>query len=300
LGGFLAQEMLKGRHDLRLMIHEQSTGYEADRAGVEIVHADLAKPETLEALCRGVDCIVHFAGVLFQPWPGRFLPTTNVKYVRNLLQAARTDGVHKFILVSFPHVEGESDPSHPAVGAMAGQPDSLHAQTRLEAEQCLSQSGILQPIVLRPGMIYSRGVLMIEAARRLMRWGLLPVWQKPTWIHLFALPDFLAAVMAAIEHETLIGVVNLGDEHPMTLQDFLDLVAQQWGFPRPWRLPSPAFYFAAACVEVYASIFGTTAPITRDFIRIGMASYTMDTSRMRAELLPELAYPSIQEGLSLL
>jgi nucleoside-diphosphate-sugar epimerase len=285
------------------MIHKQPIEYVIKRPNVEIVQADLGEQDSLQAICREVDCIVHFAGVLFQPWPERFLPTTNVEYVDHLLQAATAEGVGKFVLVSFPHVEGESTPDEPASGVLDGQPESIHAQTRLAAEKLLlraSQGTSLQPIILRSGMIYGRGVLMIEVARRLMRWGLLPVWYKPTWIHLLALPDFLRAVEAAIDHPTLTGVVNLGDGYPLTLQHFLDLTAQHWGYPRPVRLPSPAFYLAASLVELYASIFGTAAAITRDFIRIGMASYTADTSRMTKELLQRLDYPTIEEGLALL
>lgn len=303
LGGFLARAMLKGPHDLRLMIHQRLIGYEVVREGVEIMRADLAEPASLNAVCKDVDCIVHFAGVLFQPWPQRFLPTTNVDYVRNLLQAATSEGVQKFILVSFPHVEGESHPNRRARGTMDGQPESVHAQTRLAAEKLLfqaSQDTTLRPIALRPGMIYGRGVLMIETARRLMRWGLLPVWRHPTWIHLLALPDFLQTVQAAIENRTLSGVINLGDDDPLMLQDFLDMVAQYWGFPRPIRLPAWTFYLAATAVELLASLFGTAAPITRDFIRIGMASYAADTTTMKEELLSELAYPSIRAGLELL
>lgn len=303
LGGFLARAMLKGPHDLRLMFHQRLIEYEVDRDGVEVVQSNLAEPATLDLVCRNVDCIVHFAGVLFQPWPERFLPTTNIDYVRNLLQAATSEGVQKFILVSFPHVEGESDPHQPARGGMEGQPESVHAQTRLEAERLLFQAGrdtALQTIALRPGMIYGRGVLMIETARRLMRWGLLPVWHRPTWIHPLALPDFLQAVQTTIESSMTNGVINLGDDNPLLLQDFLDMVAKHWGFPRPVRLPGWAFYLAATVVELFASLFGTSAPITRDFIRIGMASYSAETARMKEELLPELAYPSIREGLELL
>ena len=303
LGGFLARKMLKGPHEIRLMIHQRLIEYEIDREGVQIVRANLAEPATLNTACRDVDCIVHLAGVLFQPWPERFLPTTNVDYVRNLIQAATSESVRKFILVSFPHVEGESHPHQLARGTMDGQPESIHAQTRLAAEKLLFQAGqdtALQPIVLRPGMIYGRGVLMIETARRLMRWGLLPVWPKPTWIHLLALPDFLRAVEAAIDHSKLTGVVNLGDEKPLTLQHFLDLSARHWGYPRPMRLPSPAFYLAATMVELYASLFGTSAAITRDFIRIGMVSYTVDTRTMKEELMPTLSFPTIEEGKTLL
>jgi hypothetical protein len=40
--------------------------------------------------------------------------------------------------------------------------------------------------------------------------------------------------------------------------------------------------------------------LTRDFIHIGRASYTMDTNRMRTELLPTLHYPDLESGLTLL
>lgn len=303
LGGLLARAMLGGEHTLRLLIHKRPLAYAVDTIGAEVVQADLGEPAALESICRDVDCIVHFAGVLFRPRPERFLPTTNMAYVSNLVEAALHETVGKFILVSFPHVEGESSPEAPAQGRLDGTPDSIHAQTRLAAERIVLQAGAgsgMRPLVLRPGMIYGRGVLMIDAARKMMRWGLLPVWYKPTWIHLLALPDFLQAVEAAIAHPGLEGVVSLGDDRPITLQHFLDRCATHWGYPRPLRLPSPAFYLAAALTEVFAGLFGTAAPITRDFIRIGMASYTADTSRMKRELGVRLIYPTLEEGLGLL
>jgi nucleoside-diphosphate-sugar epimerase len=236
LGGFLARHLMKGDHELRLMVLKRPLDYAIDGRRVEVVQADLGAPASLDTICQDVDCIVHFAGVLFKPWPERFLPTTNVQYVENLLGAATQAGTGKFILVSFPHVEGESDPQAPALGNRDGSPASIHAQTRLAAENLVFDAGAkspMHPIILRPGMIYGRGVLMIEAARKLMRWGLLPVWYKPTWIHLLALPDFLRLVTAAIERQSLEGVINLGDDMPLTLQGFLDRCARYWGYPRP-------------------------------------------------------------------
>ena len=89
LGGFLAQSLLDGEHDLRLMIHQRSIGYDIEGHEVEVMRADLADPGSLYNICQDVDCIVHFAGELFQPWPERFLPTTNVKYVENLVEIFR-------------------------------------------------------------------------------------------------------------------------------------------------------------------------------------------------------------------
>ncbi|MDA2915128.1 hypothetical protein MYX77_14470, partial [Acidobacteriia bacterium AH_259_A11_L15] len=70
-----------------------------------------------------------------------------------------------------------------------------------------------------------------------------------------------------------------------------DTVAAHWGFRKPWRCPKWSFSGAAWCSEAFATLFRTAAPLTRDFIKIGMASYVVDTARMKKELLPQLAYP---------
>ena len=322
LGSHLARHLVDSPHELRLLIHRREMPFDVSGfPNASVYRADLGAPETLSEPCKGVDCIVHFAGVLFAPRPERFLPKTNVGYVRNLVAAALAAGVRRFILISFPHVEGESYPDRPATGRLDGNPTSVHARTRLAAEKHLfaacagraipprgspGPGGLsiegrgMVAVSLRSGMIYGRGVLMVEAARWLLRRRLLAVWRQPTWVHLLALPDFLSCVASAIESESVSGIYNLGDDQPLTLQEALDTVATYWGFRRPWRCPEWAFHAAAWGCEAFAALFRTPSPLTRDFIKIGMASYVGDTSRMKRELLPELAFPTLRDGLVLL
>lgn len=304
LGSFLSRHLLASPHELNLLIHHRPMPFDVGRyPNARVFRGDIGRPETLDEPLRGVDAVVHFAGVLFKPRPEKFLPVTNVRYVQNVVDAALAAGVGKIILVSFPHVEGESSPERPARGTLAGNAASVHARTRLAAEKYLfaaCEGKVAVPVVLRPGMIYGRGVLMIEAARWLSKRRLLAVWPEPTWVHLLALPDFLAAVAAAIEKPDAAGIYNLGDDGLLTLQEFLDAAADHWGYARPRRLPRWTFYVAASAVELFASAFGTRAPLTRDFVKIGMASYYGDTSRMKAELIPALQYPTLEEGLVLL
>lgn len=301
LGGFLARHLAGGDLRLRLMEHRTPVGDDLRaQPNVEVVTADLADPQTLGPACQGVDVIVHFAGVLFAPGPQDFLHTTNTVWAGNLMDAAAEAGVGRFIICSFPHVEGPTTPEHPATGRMDGDPVSVHAQTRLAAERQMFEvcKGCgMEPVALRVGMVYARGVLMPDNARSLRAQGLLGVWRQPTWIHLISLVDFLRATEAAIGKEGVNGVYNVGDEHPTTLQEFLDRASIHWKLPRPWRAPAFLFFWAAWFVELYARIFSTAAPITRDFIRIGMVPYVMDTTRMRQELLPELTFPTLDEGI---
>src|SRR5713101_5973314 len=123
MGSLLARHLLASPHRLRLLVHRTPLPFDASvHPNASVCRADLGDPATLAEPCRDVDCIVHFAGILFAPRPEKFLPRTNVGYVENLLAAARAAGVRKFVLVSFPHVEGKSSPERPATGRMNGTP----------------------------------------------------------------------------------------------------------------------------------------------------------------------------------
>jgi nucleoside-diphosphate-sugar epimerase len=266
----------------------------ASAPGVRVVQADLANPETIGPAVEGVDVVVHFAGVLFAPRPEKFLPTTNIGYFSNLLEAAVRARVKRLILTSFPHVEGPTSVDRPATGRLDRIPVSVHAATRLEEERRLferTRATSTTPVVLRLGMVYGNGILMIEAARWLARHRMLAVWREPTVMQMLATADFLRATEAAISKPGVEGIYHVGDEQPLTLQEFLDEACRAWGYPRPLRVPMWLVYLTAALCEAGAFVARTRAPFTRDFITIGRVPHWGDTTRARRELIPELRYP---------
>jgi nucleoside-diphosphate-sugar epimerase len=304
LGSLLARHLAARGYDLRLMYHRKPLPADLTRLpNADPVRADLSRPETLPPAVEGIGTVVHFAGVLFRPRPERFLPETNVRWFSSLLSAALAAGVGRVILVSFPQVEGPTTPESPATGRLDREPISVHARTRLEAERVLfelTRGTGTTPVVLRLGMVYGRGVLMIDAARWLARRRLLGVWREPTWYQLLSLPDYLTATEAAIVEPGAHGIYHVGDERPVTLQAFLDEACRAWKCPRPLRLPPWSISTAAALCEGFAAVFGTRAPLTRDFIRIGRVSHWGDTRRAREELIPKLRYRTLDEGLEIL
>lgn len=304
LGSHFVKSLFNTPHPLRLLVHRRGLPFEIKgHENISVYHADLEDPASLLGACSGIDCVIHLAGVLFRPRPASFLHRTNTLYVKNLVDAALSNGVQKFILVSFPHVEEGTTPDSPARGLLEVYPTAIHAKTRLAAEKYLFEAcegQKMRPIVFRAGIIYGRGVKLIEAARWLLKHRLLAVWKKPTWVHLLALPDFLTLLKSGIERNDLLGIYNLCDDEPILLQNFLDGMAAQWGYSTPWRLPKSSFYFAAIVSETVATILKTPSPLTRDIVKMGMTSVVSDTSRMKRELLPKLAYPTFRKGRSLL
>ncbi|SCY57058.1 NAD-dependent epimerase/dehydratase family protein [Desulfoluna spongiiphila] len=302
LGGMLASHIVAENAPAKLILMEHRTPVSKalrNNPEIEIRKGDLARPETLKGCLHGVDTIVHFAGVLFKAGPEKFLPTTNTLYFKNLVDAAKAEGIRKVILISFPHVEGPTTKASPATGHLDGSPESVHAQTRLAEEKYLFRE-METPISLRAGMVYGRGILMIDAARWCAARSLLGVWRDPTPIHLISRTDFCRAVVAAATNKEAKGIYHVGDEGDDTLQSFLDLSCDLWGMHRPWRMPIWMIYTAAAACEGFSRLFGTRSPLTRDFITIGRVGYHGDTRRFRAELLPELVHPTVDSGRELL
>lgn len=304
LGSLLARHLVSGGHQLRLMYHRKPLPSDlAGSANVVPIRADLAKPETLSPAVAGVNVIVHFAGVLFAPRPERFLPVTNTQWFSNLVEAALRANVGRIILISFPHVEGPTTVDQPATGRLDREPISVHAKTRLQGERLLferTQGTETIPVVLRLGMVYGRGILMIDAARWLAQRRLLGIWREPTWFQLISTADYLRATEAAILKPGIRGIYHVGDEKPVTLQHFLDEACHAWDCPRPIRLPLWTIYSAACLCEWFGAIARKPSPLTRDFITIGRVSHWGDTKRAREELIPRLTYATLEDGLSTL
>jgi nucleoside-diphosphate-sugar epimerase len=250
LGSLLSRHLVPTGHGLRLMFHRTPLAPDvASAPNVEPIKADLGDRSTLPAAVEGADVVVHFAGRLFAPRPETFLPETNTRWFANLLEAAVEARVGRVILISFPHVEGATSVEQPATGRLDRCPISVHAQTRLEEERLLfarTDASDTTPVVLRLGMVYGRGVLMVDAARWLARRRLLCVWKEPTLFHLLSVPDYLRALEAAILNVGVRGVYHVGDDHPVTLQQFLDEACRVWGCRKPRRVPFPLIYAAAA------------------------------------------------------
>ena len=299
LGSLLSRYIRDNEKDLNLILmqHRKKVPYDIrENPGVIVRGADLSKPETLYECLDSADIIVHFAGLLFKANPERFLYETNLQYFKNLVKAAKAKSIRKIVLISFPHVEGPTSRKKPATGRLDGNPASVHAKTRLEEEKHLFNE-IENPVSLRVGMVYGKGILMIDAAEWFAKRHILGVWKEPTEIHLISKTDFCRAAVAVIRKKNAIGVYHVGDEGNDTLQSFLDLACDVWGYGKPWRMPLWVIYFAAEIFEFVSRVFGTKSPLPKDFIDIGRVSYYGETSRFRTELLPELKYRYINEGI---
>jgi len=228
---------------------------------------DLDRPETLAL--EAAEALLHCA-----PPPGAGETDSRTANLLAALQKGRILPA-RVVYVSTSGVYGD------CAGARVDEarppaPQTARARRRLDAERRLAlwcKSHGVSLVILRAPGIYAADRLPL-ARLRAGTPALRPEDDVYT-SHIHA--DDLAAIAArALEEEAPPGVYNAADDTEMKLGDWLDLVAQRHGLPRPPRLAR------AQAVELSS------------FMR---ESRRLDNGKLKRELGIRLQFPTVHEGL---
>ena len=106
LGGEIAKQLNGAGHSVRALVRESAAPNKRRALAVlphtQLVAGDLKQPASLVAVCRGVDTVVTTASATGSRQPGDSLETVDDEGQQALLDAARAQGVRRFVYVSFP------------------------------------------------------------------------------------------------------------------------------------------------------------------------------------------------------
>ncbi len=103
------------------------------QAGEEVVQADLADAQAVQALVAGCQAIVHFGGVSAeQPW--NLILNANIIGLYNLYEAARLHGVRRIVFASSNHVMGFYRQSEVVDALSPARPDGLYGVSKAFGE----------------------------------------------------------------------------------------------------------------------------------------------------------------------
>lgn len=162
LGSVLIPKLLVRGHSVRIV----DVGYfglghlRGLRPAVEIVREDLrtmaVRPELLDQLLSGCDCVIHLAAISNDPSAElnpELTSEVNVDVTRILAEAARFRRI-KFLFSSSCSVYGEAEGDIEESGAL--NPLTTYAVTKVKAEETLVQlrDDSWSPIILRNGTLF--------------------------------------------------------------------------------------------------------------------------------------------------
>lgn len=189
----------------------------------------------------------------------------NVEATFNIAKGAKESGVKKFIFISSIKVNGEETSAIPFKESDVPSPLDPYGVSKMEAENALMtlhEKGVFDVIVIRPPLIYGKGVKAnFEKLFWLVKKDLpLPfgsVENKRSLVSVLNLCDF---IVKCVEHPKAAGeVFMISDDHDYSLRELLEFMGKTLG-KYPHLLPVPV-----RLMKFVASLIGKKAFATRLF-----------------------------------
>jgi len=300
LGGAIVERLSAEGAHVRAMARERARGTRLSRfPNVELVLGDLTKSESLPALVKDVDIVIHAAAALGGPL--EFQRRVNVDGTRALGLAAANAKVKRFVHVSTIAVYGYSsrgivEETHPQRPGRV--PYNL---TKSEGEAAIQEIADLYQLpytIVRPGMIYGpRSVAWTLTLFRHVR-------RRPTiWIgdgsgscfpiYVDDVVDMCVKLM--IEPSTIGHAFNCAPDPTPTWREFLGEYMHLAGKKSWIGIPVPIATLAAPLVEALLRARGEPQDVP-DLVGFVTEQTTFSMSKARALLGWQPSVP-LSEGI---
>lgn len=135
IGGFLRTGLRRPDRRLRLLdVHLPPDPPHLDEVDEEVVIGSVADLDVIRAACRGVDAVVHLAGIAGEAaWPD--ILESNIHGTWCVLDAAREAGVRRVVLAGSNHATGFSERGgEPAADDLPHRPDTYYGVSKVAME----------------------------------------------------------------------------------------------------------------------------------------------------------------------
>ena len=293
VGSHIAEKLVEDGQEVIALARESSDTTFMKELGAEIRYGTLNNPESLYQACKGVENVIHAAASTDEWLAKEITYDINVNGTANMLQAAHDNEVNRFFYVSSLSVMGFKDHYNTYEKTDYKKTGDPYIDSKMEAEKLVwkFRDFGLKVTVLRPGFMYG------PRDRRFMR-RILDKLEKNQFkfigdgqnmLHLNFAGNFSDAVVLASKTESSIGqVYNIANDDPsLTIETFINKVADLWGYERPQKhIPVKAAVAATAVMENYARIIHKKEPPLLTKTRLKFLSHNLqfDISKAKHEL----------------
>jgi nucleoside-diphosphate-sugar epimerase len=159
-GTALVNRLIDDRHQVVALDYKEGLECDALRSrGAQVVIGSVTDREVVRRSMQGIELVFHLAAAFRElNVPNSFYDEVNVGGTRNVLDAARREGVRKFVYCSTCGVHGNVD--HPPANEDAPiKPADYYQRTKYEAEPLVKRDAgdAMETVILRPAAIYGPG-----------------------------------------------------------------------------------------------------------------------------------------------
>lgn len=280
IGRHLLRELPKRGYRIRVLVRRPTA---LPPEATSAVIGDLAAPRNLTDALRGVDAVIHSAGLAhaMSGLPEDDYRTINTEATIALARAAERSGARRFVFLS--SIRAQTGPTAEGVLTEADEarPTDAYGRSKLAAEEGLAGLG-LDWVALRPALVYGPGVkgnmaaLVGLAARRLP----LPFGSLHNPRSLIGLDNLAEAVDFVLRAtQPLRRPLIVADPEPITVAQMI--AALREGFGRgPGLVPVPPLFLALAArlagkQDAYERLAGSLVASPAALINLGWSPPVM-------------------------
>ena len=246
--GFLGREVVKAllsqdieAQDVEVRCLVRTHGREEIFGGrqVDIRYGGIGDPATLRAACRDVDALVHLVAIIREKGDDTTFDRVNHMGTRNVVEAAREEGVKRFIHVSA--IGARDDPAYP------------YLYSKWQGEQAVINGGIPYTII-RPSLLFGDGDEFINSLAGLVRaFPIVPVaGSGRNRFQPIAVDEVARCVAESIGREDLADrTVEVGGPEHLSYNDMIDIICRTYRVRRlRLHIPLPVMRMMVRLMEV--------------------------------------------------
>jgi dihydroflavonol-4-reductase len=292
LGSHVARALAGRGEEVRVLVRPTSNLRVLDGLAAERATGDLRDRASLDQAMEGVQYVYHVAAD-YRLWARnpREIYESNVTGTQNLLGAARTAGVEKFVYTSTVATiavprEGQlpNEETQSSVGEMIGH----YKRSKFEAEQCARRAAEegLPVVIVNPTTPVGPGDWKPTPTGKIIvdfLNGRMPGYVD-TGLNFVPVEDcarghLLAAERGRVGERYILGGRNL------TLKQMLDILSSISGRPAPkWKFPHVLAYAAGYVDKAVSWVRGREPQIPLDGVRMARHKMFVDASKAEREL----------------
>jgi len=289
-GGHLCRRLARDGYPVRALVRDRGREAELRREGIEPVLGDLRDPKSLERAVEGVELVYHVAALFRQENVSRKeMWETNVQGTRNMLDAAISVGVRRFVHCSTVGVHGDIK-NPPANEEAPYGPGDHYQESKTEAERVVLKyraEGRLPIVVFRPGGIYGpRDLRFLKLFKTIKTRRFVMLGSGEVLYQLIYIDDLIDGILLCGTKQNAIGnVYILTGKEPATLNHVVRVISEVVGVsPTRLRFPVTPVYVAGLACELICKPFGINPPLYRRRVDFFRKTRSFDISKAKREL----------------
>jgi nucleoside-diphosphate-sugar epimerase len=268
-GSHLVRDLARDGHSVRVVARDAARARELLPPEVEVIAGDVTDPEVVTRAVRGREVVYHLAAAFrVAGIPDSRYREINFDATRLLLEAARAEGVRRFVHCSTIGVHGHIE-NGPADETWPHTPGDIYQETKSEAEKfalAFQRQHDFPLAVVRPTAIYGPGDLrLLKLFRSIAHRRFVMLGKGTVCLHMVHVSDLIAGMRLAAEVDDAIGEAFIigGDEY-ITLNCLAARIAALCELPAPKRhLPVWPVYAAGALCEMICVPLRVEPPLYR-------------------------------------